>query len=118
MAAHHAVEFGTGDILAASADDVLLARNEIEIAVRVPLNEITGEEPAVAKCGARLLRIAKVALHDDRCLDDEFAHLINIHIATLLVHDTAFRPRTRRIGMTPCRAHASGLARAFERIAG
>src|SRR5262245_47669682 len=99
MGLDHAIDLGAGDVLAAAADDVLLARYEEVVAVPVARDEIAGHEPAVAKRRPGLLRVAEVALHDDRVLDPEFAHLSRARLVAAVVHHLALGPLALRIGM-------------------
>ncbi len=59
MAGDHAIQLSARNVLATPANDVLLARDEVEVPVFVLAREIAGEEPAIAKRRARLLRIVR-----------------------------------------------------------
>src|SRR5262245_29746414 len=63
MVADHEVDLGPRDVLAATADDVLLARDEPEVAVFIPTREVAGQEVAVAESGRGRFGVAVVALH-------------------------------------------------------
>src|SRR5690606_21496898 len=95
-------------------DDVALARDEVEPPVRVAAHEVARPEPAVDERRPRLLRVAEVALHDDRRLHEELADGVRRNVPSLLVHHAALRPGARRVGMLPDEAHAARPARALE----
>src|SRR5262245_17965139 len=117
MGLQHAVDLRASDVLAAAPDDVLLARDEEVAAVLVARDQISGHEPAVAKRGAGLLRIAEVAEHGDRVLDPEFPHFSRARLVAVVVHHPALGPLALRIGMAADRPHASRLAWTIEGVA-
>ena len=62
MGKQHPFHLQAGDILAAADDDVLLAIDDLNVAVRVDGGQITGPQPVP---GRRLrLRLSPIALHD------------------------------------------------------
>ena len=63
------------DVEAAGDDHVLLAVDEIEIAVVVHVADVAGEEAVADECFGGFLRPVPVALGDVRALDADFADL-------------------------------------------
>src|SRR3954468_19058890 len=87
MTGDHAVQLRAGNVLAPPANDVLLARDEIEVSVVVLAREIAREEPAIAKRRTRLLRIVEVLAENDRRLHDELARLADGQVTPFVIDD-------------------------------
>src|SRR5690606_33499147 len=83
------------DVLAAGNDHVLLAVDQIEIAVLVHGAEVAAAHPAVSQCVARSLRHVGVAGHGGGSVDGDLANRLwwkRIHI----VIDDTHRAHRRR----------------------
>ena len=91
-------------VLAAAADDVALAVDEVEPAVGVERAEIAGVEPAVAQCLGGLLGIAEVLGHAVRRADDDLARHRRAAAAALVVDDARSSPPVPPVPPSPCAA--------------
>lgn len=64
-------------------DEVLLAVDELQVAVLVPLTDIAGLEPAVGRHGfGSLLRVLEVAAHDIVSSDPDLALVVRSEVTS------------------------------------
>jgi hypothetical protein len=111
MRADHFLDLEEREVLAAPADAILVAVDEVEEAVLAPAHHVAGMETEIAPGGHGLLRSAVIAGHyRERRLvaDDEFARLAhgNLHI----------RFRIDQPAIEPFRRHLAATGRAVVRV--
>ncbi len=114
--AYDAVELGSRNVFAAAADDIFLARDEVEVAVSIAPHEIARQKPSVTERGCGLLRIAVVALHQRRNFHRKLTHRTLRHIASFIIEYARLSPRSRRIRMHAGFAHRRKLVRTIKWI--
>ena len=73
------------DVEAAPDDEVLLAVDDVVVAVVVHPGHVAGLEPAVDEGGGRLVGLVPVALHDIVTPDGDLAVLAGSHVAPVVV---------------------------------
>src|SRR6185436_19804834 len=104
------------DVLAAAADDVALAIDEVEPAVRVDEAQIAGVEPAVAKRLRRLLGILVVGGHHGGRLDEDLADLAGWERRPRVVHHPDLDAGHGRPARAGARRRAEWLDRDHARV--
>ena len=82
------LHLGAVDVLAAGDDHVLLAVDDVDVAVLVLPHQVTGMEPAAAERLGGLLGLVPVPLHHQRAAVDD--------LADLAARDVVHRRRRRR----------------------
>ena len=84
--AQHGLDLDARDVDAALADDVLLAIDEVEVAVLVEAAEITGEEPSVTHGRRVRLVVLDIAAEVDAVdAERDLAHFARLHFYVVLV---------------------------------
>ena len=90
------LDFSRGDILTATNDDVILAANQVDIAVFVDIAHVAGMQPAVfvQQGGGRAFLIG-VALHHARGANDHLTDLVGRQLFIVVIKDLDFHIRQR-----------------------
>src|SRR5262249_58239649 len=78
------LDFDGGNVLSARDDDVLLAVDDVDVAVFVPDRHVAGVQPAIGHHLGGGLGLPVVALHDVVAAHDDFADLV--HVARDILH--------------------------------
>ena len=81
------------DVEAADENHVLLAIDDLDVAVLVHLRDVAGGEPAVAQHARRFVGTLPVALHDLRALHPQLADLAGRHVVAFRIDEPARRCR-------------------------
>src|ERR1700692_3797428 len=76
------------NIFAACDDHVFQAVEDVEIAVRILIADVSRAKHSVSKCESRVLRIVPIAAHDVGAARDQFAVLPDFHFFSRLVFDS------------------------------
>src|SRR5882762_9070039 len=83
------------NIFATCDDHVFQAVEDIEIALRILIADVSRAKHSVSKCKSRVLRIVPVAPHDVGAPCDQFSVLPDFHFFSRLVLDSQVNSRTR-----------------------
>src|SRR5882762_9269505 len=83
------------NIFPACDDHVFQAVEDIEIALRILIADVSRAKHSVSKCKSRVLRIVPVAPHDVGAPCDQFSVLPDFHFFSRLVLDSQINSRTR-----------------------
>src|ERR1700687_1932571 len=76
------------NIFATCDDHVFQAVEDVEIAVRILIADVSRAKHSVSKCESRVLRIVPVAPHDVGAPGDQFAALPDFYYLSRLVFDS------------------------------
>src|SRR5438128_2974802 len=85
----HRLDLRRVDVLPAGLDQLLLrlALDVVEVAVGVEPPHVPGVVPAVAKGVGRHVRLAEVALEDERAAHDDLPWCPDVHLAVVVIHE-------------------------------